>query len=176
MKVLLLLISKHCDVGCRTSNVCWLAIPNHCWRLILQLFWLLTKKVWSLVRKPSKILRNFFSRSQGILVLSFHALLFLLLPFAVHYTNLKMVPPFRFQNILLAIWTLLNIGLRLVVVLGLADIVLLDFHFWVQCLVWVCHYNLWLSFRLILVQKILIFLDLLLQSLLFFAEVVFYSL
>jgi hypothetical protein len=59
----------------------------------------------------------------------------LLFPFTVHDTDFEMVAPISFQDVLLAVWTLLVVGTIGVFLLGLADVVLFDFHVRVESLV-----------------------------------------
>lgn len=92
-------------------------------------FLLLSIQVRSGIREPPQILCDLFSTSQRVEILSIDSLLLLVLPLAVHDTDLEMITPFRLQDVLLAVWTLLDVGF--VFLLRLAHVVLHNAHVWV---------------------------------------------
>jgi len=100
---------------------------------LLLLYWLvfdhlLTVKVWPLICKATKILRDFFTSGKTVKVLALNALLFLIFPLAVHHTNLEVISPIGLENVLLAVRTLLIVRPVLLFFLWLANVVLNDLH------------------------------------------------
>jgi hypothetical protein len=133
LQVLLLLVAEHCNVRRRASNVARLAIPDY-GRCRLLLLWLLGLFIWfakyvrTLVRESSQVLGDLFPRRKTVQVLSLDSLLLLVLPLAVHHTDLKMISPVCLQDVLLAVRTLLAIRLVCLIILRLTDVVLLNLH------------------------------------------------